>query len=71
MDNIIISVADLLKLSKELKADGMDYVELSTLEPQEVDGDIIPACLWASGFKSSNLNMRTNYEEVEAVSDFD
>lgn len=71
MDNIVVPVSELLKLAKALEADGMDYVELSTLDPQEDDGEEIPACLWASGFKSSMPDVRTDYEELEHVSDFD
>lgn len=71
MDNIVVPVSELLKLAKALEADGMDYVELSTLDPQKDDGEEIPACLWASGFKSSMPNVRTDYEEIEHISDFD
>ena len=71
MENIVFSVSDLLSLAENLKADGMEFVELSTLEAQEDDGEEIPACLWASGFKSSSPEIRTDYEEIEAVVDFD
>lgn len=71
MDDIVVSVSELLKLAKELEADGMEYVELSTLEPQEEDGEVIPACLWASGFKSSMPDVRTDYEGIDHVLDFD
>lgn len=71
MDNIVVSVSELLNLAEELKADGMEFVELSIHEPLDDDGDVIPACLWASGFKSSTPSVRTDYEELEHVEDFD
>lgn len=71
MDRIIVPVSELLSLAQELNADKMDYVELFIMEPLEEDGDIIPANLSASGFKSSMPNFRTDYDEIEHVSDFD
>ena len=71
MDRIIVPVSELLSLAQELDADKMDYVELSIMEPLEEDGDIIPANLWASGFKSSMPDFRTDYDVIEHVSDFD
>ena len=71
MDNIVVPVAALLNLAKELEADGMEYVQLSMLDPDEDDGEIIPASLLASGFKSSMPDLRENYEEIEHISDFD
>ena len=48
----------------------MEYVQLSVLDPDD-DGEIIPAALSASGFKSSMPDFRTDYEEIEHISDFD
>lgn len=71
MDRIVVSVSELLALAKELDADGMDYVELTILEPQEDDGDVIPASLWASAFKASSPDITTDYDDIEHVPDFD
>ncbi len=71
MENIVIPVSALLNLAKKLEADGMEYVQLSVLDPGEDDGEIIPAALLASGFKASMPDIRTNYEEIEHISDFD
>ena len=71
MENIVVPVSALLKLAKELEADGMEYVQLSILDPDDDEGEIIPAALSASGFKSSTPDFRTDYEEIEHISDFD
>lgn len=71
MENIVVSVSDLLKLAKDLESDGMEYVQLSVLDPDEDDGEVIPASLLASGFKASMPDFRTDYEEIEHISDFD
>lgn len=71
MKNIVIPVSALLKLANELESDGMEYVQLSVLDSDDDDGEIIPACLWASGFKSSAPDFHTDYEEIEHISDFD
>lgn len=71
MDHIVISVSSLLSLAKELETDKMDFVSLSILEPQEFDGDIIPASLLASGFKSSMPDFRTDYDAIDHIPDFD
>ena len=70
MENIVVPVSALLKLAKELEEDGMEYFQLSVLDPDD-DGEIIPAALSASGFKSSMPDFRTDYEEIEHISDFD
>lgn len=71
MENIVVPVSALLKLAKELEADGMEYVQLSILDPDDDEGEIIPAALLASGFKSSTPDFRTDHEEIEHISDFD
>lgn len=71
MDRIVIPVSELLSLAKELETDGMDYVELSILEPQDDEGEVIPASLWVSAFKSSMPEMRVDYDDIEHISDFD
>lgn len=71
MDHIVIPVSSLISLVKELETDKMEYVSLSMLEPEEFDGDIIPASLLVSGFKSSTPNFHTDYETIEHIPDFD
>lgn len=71
MDRIVVSVAELLSLAKELDSDGMDYVELTILEPQKDGDEVIPASLWPSAFKSSSPEITTDYDDIEHVPDFD
>lgn len=71
MDRIVVPVADLLSLAKELEADGMDYVELTILEPQKDGDEIIPASLWPSASSTSHPDIWTDYDDIEHVSDFD
>lgn len=71
MDNIIVSVSDLLERATELKEDGMEYVELSTPGELEDEGDRIPPCLWLEGFSGSSPNVRTGYDEIPAVEDLE
>jgi len=40
MENIVVPVSALLKLAKELEADGMEYVQLSILDPDDDEGEI-------------------------------
>lgn len=71
MENIVVPVSALLKLAKDLESDGMEYVQFSVLDPDEDDGEVIPASLSASGFKASMPDFRTDYEEIEHIPDFD
>ncbi len=71
MKNIIVSVSDLLALAEELKADGMEYAALSLLDPDVDEGEEIPAALAVAAFKSSTPFIRTDYDDLEHIPDFD
>lgn len=71
MEDIVIPVSALLNLAKELEAGGMEYVQLSVLDSDEDEGEVIPAALTAYGFKSSMSDFRTDYGIIEHVPDFD
>lgn len=68
MDNVIVSVSDLLKKVEELHKDGMEYVELSVLEPEEED---LPVSLWFEAYKSPMLDMGVDYEGIDVIEDLD
>lgn len=66
-DSIILKVSELRSCIQTLRRDGIEYVELSILEPDEYDGDIIPATLEISGCKFNNPDFWLDYEGLEAV----
>lgn len=70
MDNIIIPVSKLIQLANELTEDQMDFVQLSILESDEIDGEYIPPCLSAVGFEKSDPDFGTDYDTIDAVEDF-
>ena len=66
-DSIILKVSELRSCIQTLRRDGIEYVELSILEPEEFDGDTIPATLEISGCKFNNPDLWLDYEGLEAV----
>lgn len=66
-DSIIVRVSDLRAKIQDLRRDGMDYVEVSILEPDEFDGETIPACIQLSGCKVRDTHLWTDYDPVEAL----
>ena len=67
-DSIVVRVSDLRAQIQNLRKVGMDYVEVSISEPDEFDGETIPACLYLSGCKLSDTHVWTDCYPVEAVS---
>jgi len=68
---LTLKISDLQTHLKEMKRDGMEYVELSLFDSEEIDGDIMPPGLSLSGFKSDESDMRVDYEEVYGTNEFD
>jgi hypothetical protein len=63
MDTITVSVKDLFDRAKELKDDGMDFVEISLAEPDDSD----PGYMHFTAWKKSTSFEGIDYEEIEAV----
>ncbi len=63
---VTVKVSDLYKLAKEMLNDGMDYVEISILEPDQ-DNDL-PASLHFDASKASFPEMGVDYEELDDIS---
>ena len=70
-DSIIVKVSDLRSTIQDVRRSGCDVVSLSFLEPDEFDGEIIPASLSLSACKSAAPDEWFDFEEVEAVSNED
>lgn len=66
-DSIFLKVSDLRTRIQELRRDGIEYVELSILDSDEDDGEIIPASLGISGCKFNEPDFWFDYEELETV----
>lgn len=60
----IISAAELFRKAEEILNDGMDYVEISLLEPDEEDE--IPAGVHFEAFRKGSYGS-VNYEEVDVI----
>jgi len=69
MDSIVVKVSDLYERVKQLKVDNMQYVSLSILDSDELDGDYIPPALKFDAIENKNDLAATDYEEINAVED--
>ena len=68
-DSIIVKVSDIRACIQEARRDGMDYVKISISDPDEFDGEILPACIDIAGCKLRNTGMWVDYDPVEAIPD--
>lgn len=64
--NVTVKVSDLYKLSKEMLNDGMDYVEVSILEPDPEDD--FPVCLHFEASKAAEPEVGIDYEDLDDIS---
>lgn len=64
---ITVKVSDLYDRAKQMKDDGMDFVQISILDEQEMDDGIIPSSLWLSASSKKESFMAVDYEEIEAL----
>lgn len=70
MDNtIVVNVDELFNQIKEMKNDGMKYVELLILEAENFENDIIPKTLSLSASESFPIYSSVDYEMIEEVQD--
>ena len=60
----IVPVSELYEKIKEILDDGMDYVEVSLMEPDEEDE--IPAGVHFEAFRKTSYGS-VNYEEVDVI----
>ncbi len=60
----IVPASELYQKAKEILNDGMDYVEISFMEPDEEDD--LPAAIHFEAFKKSSYGS-VNYEEVDVI----
>ena len=66
----IISASELYQKAKEILNDGMDYVVISFMEPDETDSDDpLPAAVHFDAFKKHGSCVWTDYEEIDVASD--
>lgn len=62
---ITVSVKDLEKMVNELSADKVEYVEIFILEPDELDGEVIPATLHFEAYDGAGATVA--YDEIEGI----
>ena len=62
---INIKLTDLKNMVDELMKDGIEYVEVSILESEEFDGEVLPAELHFEAFDGTGGGI--DYEGIEAV----
>ncbi|MBR4702316.1 MAG: hypothetical protein IKO91_00580 [Oscillospiraceae bacterium] len=68
----IIPVSELSKIAKELRKDGMDYVELELLEGDPIPSmNPSPPSVLFSGFRKAEPEFMIEYDEIDVVSGFD
>ena len=64
----IISASELYQKAKEILNDGMDYVAISFMEPDEIDtDDPLPAAVHFDAFKKSTPEAWIDFEEINVV----
>lgn len=68
-DTIVVSVSELRSRLQDIRRDGMEYVMLSISEPDEFDGEVIPASIALSACKAHDTNVWADYDEVESLPD--
>lgn len=66
-DSITIKVSDLYDRAKQMKDDGMDFVELTILAEEYEDDDILPPALWLSATSKKESFMSIDYEAIDAI----
>ena len=67
----VVSASELYRKIQEIVDDGMDYVSVSLLEPDNSDPDCpIPASIHFEAFKSETDFEWVDYEEVEVSDSF-
>nr|DAS46735.1 MAG TPA: hypothetical protein [Caudoviricetes sp.] len=67
---MIVKVNDLFSVVKDMKDDGMDFVELSFLEKDTSNpDDIIPASIFFEAWSKKDPECGVGYDDVFAVED--
>ncbi|ACD22656.1 hypothetical protein FDE76_14920 [Clostridium botulinum] len=68
-DSITIKVSELYERAKQMKDDGMDYVEVSILEDDDENfkSDPLPTTLWLSANSKKEPFESVEYEEIEVI----
>ena len=60
----IIPASELYQKAKEILSDGMEFVEISFLYPDEEDD--LPAAVHFEAYRTSDFGS-TNYEEIDVI----
>lgn len=63
--SITINVNELFDQINKIKNDGMNYVNLTILDEEEIEGDLIPKTLALSAFINKADNIYIDYEMLE------
>lgn len=64
-DNITLNVKELFDQINKIKNDGMNYVDLTILDEEEFEGDLIPKTLSLTAYKHKDDCVYFDYEMIE------
>ncbi|HAU84333.1 MAG TPA: hypothetical protein DCW90_02120 [Lachnospiraceae bacterium] len=62
---ITVKVSELLKMAQDLSNDGIEYVEITELDADEMDGETIPPALSFSAYDGFGGGI--DYESIEHI----
>lgn len=67
LDIIVVTVEELLERLELMRDDGMRFVELNIMPPEEDDGKTFPARLEMSAIEGPEALMMTDYDPINAA----
>ena len=65
MDDIWVNLNDLYQIIRRMRKDDIATVHLSINDPEEDEGEVIPASLSVSGIKSADPDTELEYAEPD------
>lgn len=69
--DFVVSASALFQRAKEMLNDGMDYVAISLMEPDDtLEDDPLPASVHFEAFKAHEPEMWIDYEDIDVEPDF-
>ena len=71
MDQITLLVSDLKTMVDSLVKDGMQYVSITLMESDEVNGDVIPPSAAFSGIHPDDPDEEVDFGNLDAVDVFE
>lgn len=66
-DSIIVNVSELRSRLQDIRRSGMEYVELTICDSEEIQDDVLPPCIGFSGCKAVDPDTWVDFDDVDAV----